>query len=324
MRTPRAFLALAVLLAAGTFAPAAQAVPRDPTRPCPEDPTGTSCGDHYLDSVPINRAGTKLTSAGDTVDTSRATTQGDLFVPGGRPGGPSEPTLCRGAGYGNTVWYDFYPHTAGDVLLQASALGFNPVLAIMPFDARTGRPDLSRFTCANDLATGVEQLGVEGLRRGQAYTVQVGGVGNTGGPLDFDLVFLADTDGDGVRDDQDVCDLREGKTKVGCVRALPRLAFNPTGGGVRLRFLSVRAPRGFKVSVRCRGCPPQARRARTVRFNRLRGRTLRAGTSLVIRVTKKDNIGAYFPYRVRRGGLTSSVERCLNPASRKPRRRCSY
>ena len=56
-------------------------------------------------------------------------------------------------------------------------------------------------------------------------------------------------------------------------------------------------------------------------FGRLRGRSLRAGSKLVIRVTRRNSIGTYFSYRISRGNF-KKTERCLNPGSRKPRRKC--
>ena len=41
----------------------------------------------------------------------------------------------------------------------------------------------------------------------------------------------------------------------------------------------------------------------------------------MIRVVRRNAIGAYFKYRITRGNF-KKIERCLNPGSKKPRRRC--
>jgi hypothetical protein len=64
------------------------------------------------------------------------------------------------------------------------------------------------------------------------------------------------------------------------------------------------------------------KRARsTVSFRRIRGSNLSAGSRIVIRVTKRRSIGVYIVYRIQAGNF-KKVERCLNPGSRKPRKRC--
>jgi hypothetical protein len=69
-------------------------------------------------------------------------------------------------------------------------------------------------------------------------------------------------------------------------------------------------------------CPRQVRVAagsRTVTFPRLRGRNLRAGTTIVIRATRPGAIGTYIRYRIGRNRLFKR-ERCLDPGRRRPRR----
>src|SRR6185295_18852397 len=97
--------AMALLLA---VAPAASAAPPD--------------NDNYLASKTID-----LTRPfpPETVDTTEATTQADLFDPNrdGLPFGGSgpEPVNCPVApSFGKTVWYDFAPPTPGAVRIAAS------------------------------------------------------------------------------------------------------------------------------------------------------------------------------------------------------------
>ncbi len=54
---------------------------------------------------------------------------------------------------------------------------------------------------------------------GDAYSIQIGGVNDAGGPLEFLFDFLADTDGDGVLDTVDRCDRLDGPAgNNGCPR----------------------------------------------------------------------------------------------------------
>jgi hypothetical protein len=115
------------------------------------------------------------------------------------------------------------------------------------------------------------------------------------------------------------------------------LTFLNTRKGIRVRSLVVRkAPGASRVWVSCRrgrrrACThqvrsavasrPHARAASTLSFPGLHGKRLKAGTLLEIRVTKKNQIGKYIRYRIRRGGFQKS-EGCLKPGSRTPRRDC--
>ncbi len=301
VRTICPAVGVAVLLTATNAVAVAQAPsPRDPTRPC-SGQSGSSCGDHYLESISLNENDRVLTlrSGGDTVDTSRATTQRDLFVPGGSPSGIDEPTACNGVSYGKTVWYDFIPHVNGDVLLQASAFGFNPGMRVIRFDRRTFRP-IGQLGCATQLVSGLVQVGVKGARRGVGYSVQIGGVGGTGGVLEFDLNF-----------------------KPYRVRAKARLRIRPTPTGVQIVSLVVRPSRSARMAVRCRpGCGRHLKRGRKATFRRLGGKRLRAGSRMLINVTRPDMLGTHLAIRITRGSFRDPVERCLRAGSRKPSRRC--
>jgi hypothetical protein len=106
-------------------------------------------------------------------------------------------------------------------------------------------------------------------------------------------------------------------------------------GGIRVRLLTVDAPSGAKVRVRCRrrGCPfrrltrkatsgpggsARGHVSRLIKFKRFRGRLLRAGTVVQIFVTKPGTIGKYTRIRVRRGKLPSRADRCMIPGSARP------
>lgn len=293
---------VALLLTVTNAVSVAQAPsPRDPTVPCAGQ-GGSSCGDNYLESVSLNENDRVLTlrSGGDTIDTRRATTQPDLFVPGGTPSGIAEPTTCNGVSYGKTVWYDFVPHVNGDVLLQASAFGFNPAMRVIRFDRRTFRP-IGQLGCATQLVSGLVQVGVKGAKRGVGYSVQVGGVRGTGGVLEFDLNF-----------------------RPYRVRARARLRIRPTPTGVQVVSLVVRPSRRARMTVRCRpGCGRPATRGRKGTFKRLVGKRLRAGSRIFINVTRPDMLGTQLAIRITRGSFRDPVERCLRPGSRRTSRNCA-
>jgi hypothetical protein len=282
-------------------------------------------GDNYLDSLGLNAPGERLdrtNTLGDQRNTTNFTVQPDLFNPP-QNGGPAEPTTCEGAGVGKTAWYDFYPDVQGRARIRAS--GFDTFVAMMPFNRQTFVPDLNRRLCFNRSASTSEEVFFD-VAEGGAYTVQVGGVNGAGGNLEFLFDFLADTDGDGVFDDIDRCRRLAGSAKGGCpprLRADSSLRAQPTAGGIEVLALSVTAPRRSRVSVSCsRGCRSEVKRARsTVNFRRIRGSNLSAGSRIVIRVTRRRAIGTYIAYRVLRGNF-KKTERCLNPGSRKPRKRC--
>jgi hypothetical protein len=92
--------------------------------------------------------------------------------------------------------------------------------------------------------------------------------------------------------------------------------------GTRFRVLSVNAPQGATVTVRCkgRGCPfkassRSATAARQVRIRKLERRLLRAGSSIKIFVTKPGSIGKYTSIRIRGGKPPRRSDRCLMPDS---------
>ena len=97
-------------------------------------------------------------------------------------------------------------------------------------------------------------------------------------------------------------------------------------GGVRLRRLAVRAPPGSTVRVSCHGrsCPYRSgggrMRSDLLVIRRMRGRFLRAGTIIEMRVTGAGRIGKYTRFRIRRGAKPARVDLCLVPRQRRPSR----
>jgi len=109
---------------------------------------------------------------------------------------------------------------------------------------------------------------------------------------------------------------------------LVRLAGRVTSRGVLVQLLSVRAPKGSRVSVRVK--PPCSRgracrvkqgggtvgRKGVVRVKRLE-RRYRAGTVIVIRVSAAGRIGKYTRFIIRRGKPPRRTDRCLMPGAKR-------
>jgi len=96
-----------------------------------------------------------------------------------------------------------------------------------------------------------------------------------------------------------------------------------TADGAQITLLSVRAPRGVTIAVRCRGrgCPRKAFTAPPgARRLRLFERALPAGTRLTLRITRRGFVGKYTSFVIRRGAAPTRRDRCLRPGSAKPER----
>jgi PKD repeat protein len=93
--------------------------------------------------------------------------------------------------------------------------------------------------------------------------------------------------------------------------------------GALIQILSVRAPRGASVRVRCsgKGCPAgsvaRTSATRLVRFRRFE-RRLRAGVRLELFVRQRGRIGKYTRFTIRAGKPPARVDRCLMPGIRRP------
>lgn len=319
-------LAAVALVAVVGLVPSAQAAP-------PRN-------DNYLASLRLNDAtGALPRSFREVVDTSEATTQADLFDPSrdGVPLGGSgpEPTSCAAApSFGRTVWYDFVPPTRGAVRIVTS--GFDNVFAVYRFSLRNA--ELGRaIACQNASAGASEERQIQRpLRAGRGYTIQVGGVGGIGGPLDFTFEFFPDRDGDEVFDEApDKCLRLAGIPAFGgcppVVRGSPRLTVTGTGAGVRVQRLTVdRGDRGARIRVSCGRCG-KAVRARVTGRGRLQvrafeGRSVPAGDTIAVRITRPRARGGRFRFGavgrvvkwpITANGLGQSKVTCTRPGSRK-------
>jgi PKD repeat protein len=107
---------------------------------------------------------------------------------------------------------------------------------------------------------------------------------------------------------------------AGQLTPTPKVRFvgESTANGAHLELVTVTAPRGAHVGVRCRGdnCPYKRKRftskGKRVTLRALQ-RTFDAGTQIEIRVTKTETIGQFTRYRIRAGRRPSRVDRCLLP-----------
>jgi hypothetical protein len=297
--------------------------------------------DNYLSSMQMTDGDGVARQWQDVVDTTEATTQADLFNPNrdGVPfgGGGAETTMCGSTSFGRTVWWDFLPEISGGA--QILATGFDTVVSVYEYDVATARIIRPVLCQSTGLGEDVLLPEVEG---GRAYTVQVGGVGGAGGPLDFTFFFFGDRDEDGVLDEQpDRClDLPGISGAGGCpprLRSTLSLEWAGTPAGLQFtRALVRKVPRGARVQVRCRRCGVrrEVRRGRggAVRMRRLAGATAPAGAVLELFVTQRARgrgryrhgaIGTYLKYRFDSDGIRKRTTRCLLPGSMKPRRRCT-
>jgi hypothetical protein len=106
------------------------------------------------------------------------------------------------------------------------------------------------------------------------------------------------------------------------LRPFPSVALRGvlTRRGARFTRISVVAPEGARIRVRCSGpsCPRE-RWARAASVTRLRPfeRSLRAGTRIAISVTRSGFIGKHTLIVVRRGKPPLRRDRCLNPGARR-------
>ena len=283
--------------------------------------------DNYLASTSITTS-----PFTDTVDTTDATTQADLFNPNaqGQPlgGYVAENTSCNGAPIGKTVWYDLRPSSAGGV--EITTAGFDAAVAVYewnPADSKITR----ELKCQN--TPGPTEDVLLDVERGKSYTFQVGGVNGAAGPLNFTLEYFPDADGDGVLDALDKCPATPGIERFGgCPPSLrgkvsPSLSFANAAGGIRITRLVVDGvPKGAKVTASGGGGSQtvKAKRSGRVTLARLVGRTARAGSKVTVRVTlghtgigtyKFGATGALFAWPVKSGGLGARVQKCLKVGS---------
>jgi hypothetical protein len=268
--------------------------------PAPASAPTAPVNDNYISSLELNAPGKKLNRTDtlkDLRDTTAATVQSDIFSPPSS-GGPAENTTCHGVSYGNTVWYDFYPDRDGTIRIRTS--GYDNVIALYRFSRSTLLPQANP-QCVHQSSSPFEELDAN-VKQGLSYTIQIGGVGGVGGPLQFLFDFFAPPHR---------------------LTAQSTLKARATSTGIQLLGLSVSSSRSAQVRVSCGGaCRPETMHGRaTETFPDLNGVQMQAGSQLQIRVSAPEAIGAYIQYNILRGNFTK-LTRCMEPGSRKPRRKC--
>jgi hypothetical protein len=101
-----------------------------------------------------------------------------------------------------------------------------------------------------------------------------------------------------------------------------RLAGSFSPNGVIVSRLTVQAPQGTTVIVRCRGrgCPRTKTTRRGAGLERFKSfeRSLRPGAVLEIWVVDRRKIGKYTRFVIRKGKAPARTDRCLNPRSTTP------
>jgi len=104
-----------------------------------------------------------------------------------------------------------------------------------------------------------------------------------------------------------------------------RIAGTVLPRGAKIDVLSVRAPRGSRIQVRCvgSGCPARSvattSATRLVRFRKFE-RRLPAGIRLKVSVRQENRIGKYTSFLIRAGAPPKRVDLCLFPTRRSPGR----
>jgi hypothetical protein len=102
--------------------------------------------------------------------------------------------------------------------------------------------------------------------------------------------------------------------------------------GALIRRLTIRAPVGSTVAIRCRGrgCPFRRKNqtlaragakspSRTIRVKKLERRLLRGGASIKILVSRAGEIGKYTRFKIRTGKAPLRTDLCLEPGSTAPK-----
>ncbi len=312
-------------------------------------------GDHYLGSIQLATPDSPLEYGrpiGLTADTSGYTVQSDMFSPPGA-GGPQEPTQCGQSNYGNTIWSDVYSNRWGRLSIDTAG-PFDAVIGVIPYRSPQEPAPLD-FGCVDALGGFQEQVRNFIVFPGSYWSIQVGGTGTPlGGPVQvkYELLPPARAGGDAIA------------------------TWDGASGGIRLKGLVVKAPRGSRVSIKCarRRCgktpraftskkvglagaigraqaphvaarktrasasagkpalPASAVRVETAKtradvraaknYTLLRGRFIRIGTRLEVRIKRFGHIGTYFAYNVG-SRRVQKIKRCMNPGSNKARKRCS-
>jgi hypothetical protein len=100
-----------------------------------------------------------------------------------------------------------------------------------------------------------------------------------------------------------------------------RISGRVTKGGADVALLTVKAPKGVRITLTCEGksCPVREVAQATAVFHIQQfERELRAGTKLTIAVTKPNHITKVTTIAIRKGKSPARTDRCLLPGESKP------
>jgi hypothetical protein len=315
-------------------------------------------GDNYLAPLFLNdnSSGNAIpydSPFGFTADTSTYTVQDDMFAPPGS-GGPREPQSCENSNgvvspYGNTIWSVFYAHRWGIMRIETAG-PFDGVIGIVPFNSPNDPEPLLQFgTCFDELGGFEEEAG--GLvAPGNWYAVQVGGTGTPQGgqvqvkyqlslpPQAEGRAFLFWKTGPLRITDLYIKNVPAGHrvevrcTKGACKRDRINVRRKPVAGKMKTDAWS---PAPGLEPVRMKGfagdggpsANPMAFKplatAAQKRVNVLKNKRVTRGAKIEVRITQTGYIGRYYRWKVKSNEITSAKTFCMNPGSRKPRKRCS-
>jgi hypothetical protein len=127
---------------------------------------------------------------------------------------------------------------------------------------------------------------------------------------------------------------RQGKSAPRLMSPFPVVRITGKVGpeGALIRRLTIRAPVGSTVAIRCRGrgCPFRRKSqtlalagvktpSKTIRVKKLERRLLRSGASIKILVSRAGEIGKYTRFKIRTGKPPLRIDMCLAPGSTAPK-----
>ncbi|MGH2841056.1 MAG: hypothetical protein ACRDKY_09565 [Solirubrobacteraceae bacterium] len=320
----------------------------------------------YFDPVVVNQPGTPLTKVqlfhdSNNLNDPMPLGQGNILAPG-------EPTFCGGPGgnvdFGSSAWYEFYPHRNGTVEVIVNntttpANSFVPVVVLFRFNPLTDAPLWPPAPCeVASVATGSVRQ-VVNVTSASAWKILVAGAllppdwPNGTGYWRWLFTFDPDTDGDGIHDSADGCDLSKGPaSNGGCplpvipppkpppiqsdLQILSLVKYRSRSGRVlgrmakRINITDV--PTGALVDVRCQGCrrvasgrlrkfksfKKTAAKSGIMRLAQLKRLRVPRGRRLVVKVTLAGRMGRRLELRVSPKANRSLKEFCLaagNPST---------
>jgi|1186.fasta_scaffold26769_3 hypothetical protein len=289
-------------------------------------------GDNVSGAINFGTLSPSPSVAALDANTSTYTTQSNEF------------NKCGASIYGKTIWSRFKTPRTGRI--DITAAGFDSVIGLSP---RTSFGEPGSGPCVDRLLGRIESFGRDNLptvKKNRQYFIQVGGFANfdnrpdqtpKSGPLEVAVELLPPA----------VIEGADAGLKTQQVR-----------GGVRVKAVRIDGPKGAKATVFCaRKCGKRGRyslkrslfgqplgrinlaaresdRAATAASNApvraaarkvFKGRKIKNGNTLFVRIQRTDQIGKLFSWRITKGFPGDKVIRCIEPNSTKVKKlgRCN-